>query len=269
VSTGTFEAYSRYYDLLYADKDYVEEAGHVADVLAKYGMHRGSLLEFGSGTGKHGQLFASMGFHVVGVERSPEMVAIANQQSPRRSAKLSNTNAGGCRSPGSFSCQIGDIRSVRMGRIFDAVLSLFHVVSYQTSNADVRNLFASAAAHLSRGGLFFFDVWHGPAVLTQRPGLRVKRMKDAKTSILRIAEPELDSRHNIVAVNYTVLVEDRINACWQTINETHAMRYFFHPEVELLATESEFDIVQSEEFLTGAAPSESTWSVAYLLRKRS
>jgi SAM-dependent methyltransferase len=263
---GVFEAYSRYYDLLYTDKDYIGEADYVAATLARNEITRGALLEFGSGTGKHGRLLAAKGFEVIGIERSPEMVAVATG-SPIPGPLNPDSDAHHRRS-GSFSCRNGDIRSARVDQSFDAVLALFHVVSYQTSNDDVRGVFASAAAHLSARGLFFFDVWHGPAVLTQRPTVRVKRMEDAKTRILRVAEPEIDTNRNLVTVNYTVLVEDRTSNRWHNFKEAHAMRYFFPPEIALLAAESGFDIVRSEEFFTGTVPSESTWSVAYLLRKR-
>ena len=266
MSSRIFEAYSRYYDLLYADKDYVGETDYIAATLAQAGVSRGRLLEFGSGTGKHGRLLAAKGFDVIGIERSPEMVAVATG-SPVRNPSNPDSDAHHRRS-GSFSCRSGDIRSVRVDQSFDAVLALFHVVSYQTDNDDVRGVFTSAATHLSARGLFFFDVWHGPAVLTQRPVVRVKRMEDAKIRILRVAEPEIDTNCDVVTVNYTVLVQDRISNRWHDFKEAHAMRYFFPPEIALLAAESGFDIVRSEEFFTGTVPSESTWSVAYLLRKR-
>ena len=36
------------------------------------------------------------------------------------------------------------------------MISLFHVMSYQTTNADLLAVFATAAAHLRPGGLFLF-----------------------------------------------------------------------------------------------------------------
>ena len=98
-----FDAYSRYYDLLYRDKDYAAEVVYVADLLERYGVSGLELLEFGSGTGRHGRLLAERGYRVTGIERSAEMVA---QALPF---------------PG-FSCQQGDICTVQLGRTFDAVL---------------------------------------------------------------------------------------------------------------------------------------------------
>ena len=55
----------------------------------------------------------------------------------------------------------GDLRTVRLGERADAVISLFHVMSYQTSNADLTAAFATAREHLAEGGVFIFDCWYG------------------------------------------------------------------------------------------------------------
>ena len=50
MSDTVFNAYSRYYDLLYRDKDYVAEAEYIADLLEQFGVSGKRLLEFGSGS---------------------------------------------------------------------------------------------------------------------------------------------------------------------------------------------------------------------------
>ena len=74
-----FDAYSRYYDLLYRDKDYAAEVDYIDRLLQRHGVSGKDLLEFGSGTGKHGRLLAERGYRVTGIERSAEMVAQATR----------------------------------------------------------------------------------------------------------------------------------------------------------------------------------------------
>ena len=162
----------------------------------------------------------------------------------------------------------GDVRTAKIGRTFDVVLALFHVVSYQTSNDDLLLTFSNAGGHLRRGGVFLFDVWHGPAVFAQRPDVRVKRVEDDATLLTRIAEPVLDAQTSIVGVHYTMLVESKCDGKLVKFGEEHRMRYLFPTEIDLLARQTGFEVERSEEFLTGAKPSESTWGVTYLLRKR-
>ena len=245
---SVFNAYSRYYDLLYQDKDYAGEVDYIARIMARHGIVQGNLLEFGSGTGKHGRLLGGRGFQVHGIERSAEMVA---------QAALDNN----------FTCQSGDICTIKMDRSFDAVLSFFHVISYQTSNSSVQAVFERAAEHLQSDGLFIFDFWYSPAVYTQRPVVRVKHMIDATTDITRLAEPISYPNENRVDVNYTIYARDLATGVTQTLSETHSMRHFSLPEIDFLAKLNGFTRIGVEEFLTGRPVSEDTWGVCVILRK--
>jgi len=248
MTTSVFNVYSRYYDLLYRDKDYVGEVEYISRLLARHRISSGDLLEFGSGTGKHGCLLAAKGYRVHGIERSAEMVAQSLQ-------------AGG------FTCQEGDICAIDLARQYDAVLALFHVVSYQTSNAGLNAVFDRAGSHLLPGGLFIFDFWYSPAVYAQRPCVRVKRMADEKIEITRIAEPVIYPNENRVDVQYTVFARDLSSGVVETLNETHPMRHFTLPEIDLLATQHGFRRVVAEAFLSGAPPGEDTWGVCVALKK--
>lgn len=248
MTDKVFNAYSRYYDLLYRDKDYAGEAAYIQSLLIRHGIPKGDLLEFGSGTGKHGRLLAAKGYTVHGIERSADMVAEAIAD------------------PG-FSCQQGDITRTALGRKYDAVLSLFHVISYQTSNAQLQSVLANAAAHLNTGGLFIFDFWYSPAVYAQKPVVRVKRMADEHVEITRIAEPAIYPNENRVDVNYTIYARDLVTGEVQNLRETHPMRHFSLPEIDILAAIHGFDRLVAEEFLTGNVPSDATWGVCVILKR--
>lgn len=249
MSQSVFNAYSRYYDLLYRDKDYAAEAAYVRRLLNRYGVNSGDLLEFGSGTGKHARLLAQQGYTVHGIERSAVMVAAAQPAQ-------------------GFTCQQGDIAVNKMGRTYSAVLSLFHVISYQTTNKQLQAVFANAAAHLNPGGLFIFDFWYSPAVYAQKPSVRVKRMADDQVEITRIAEPVIHASENHVDVHYTIFARELETGAVHTLQEVHPMRHFSLLEIELLADTHGFNRIDEEEFFTGKAPSEDTWGVCVILQKR-
>lgn len=246
-SSSVFNAYSRYYDLLYQDKDYKRETAYIHSMLSRHGIDHGELLEFGSGTGKHGRLLAQRGYTVHGIERSAEMVSQAEVTD-------------------GFTCQQGDIANTDMRRKFDAVLSLFHVISYQTTNDQLRAVFTNAAAHLKAGGLFIFDFWYSPAVYAQHPEVRIKRMADDQVEITRISEPVIYPNENRVDVEFTIFARNLMNGEFQTLHETHSMRHFSLPELDLLAQMSGFKRILEEEFLSGHRPSEKTWGVCVIYR---
>lgn len=216
-----FDTYASYYDLLYRDKDYAGEAEYVAAHIREQTPQAKRILELGCGTGAHAEHLARMGYTVHGVDMSEAMLARAEARKavlpPEMAARL--------------SFGLGDVRTVRINETYDAVISLFHVISYQTTNADLEAAFETASVHLQPGGLFLFDFWYGPAVLTQRPEVRVKRLEDEEIKVTRIAEPELHVNENVVDVNYTVFIEAKASRAVEMVTETHRMRYLFLPEL--------------------------------------
>jgi len=238
--------YSAYYDLFYADKDYEAEANYVADLLGEYAPGK-NVLEFGSGTGRHGLLLSRKGFDLYGIELSEGMVSKARE-------------AG-------FACEVGNITSHKVKGTFDVVISLFHVVSYLTDNKDVVAAFKNAARHLRSGGVFIFDVWYTSAVLSQRPEARMKCLENQTRKVTRFAAPVVHTQSNVVDVNYTVLVQDKQSGVATEFHETHAMRHFSIPEIDLVCELTGFERIRCEEFVTKKPAGEDTWGVCFVLKK--
>jgi SAM-dependent methyltransferase len=253
---STFAAYALYYDRLYREKDYRAEAAFVLDMVRKHCSRVESLLELGCGTAAHAEHLSGFGMRVHGVDRSPEMLemARARQESlPREVAQR-------------MSFSQGDVRKLRTGETFDAVISLFHVVSYQVGNEELRQCFATARQHLKHGGVFVFDCWYGPAVLNDPPQVRVKRWEDDGVSITRIAEPEFRPNQNVVDVKYTVFVRNRSSKATEVFEELHRMRYLFQPEVEMLAAAEKLELTEARAWMRDAEPCLSSWNACFVLR---
>lgn len=220
-----FDAYARYYDLLYRDKDYAAEAAYVASLIRGFAPNASEILDLGCGSGAHAVELAQLGFRVHGVDRSEEMIDRARARLSQQPPDIA----------GRVSLEVGDLRKTRTGDKYDAVVSLFHVMSYQIDNDDLANAFETAASHLEPGGVFLYDFWYGPAVLTEQPEVRVKRLTDDRIGVTRIAEPVLRTDRNLVDVNYTLFIEELDSGAVQQIEETHSMRYLFLNELRLLS----------------------------------
>ena len=251
---SVFGNYSRYYDLLYRDKDYIGEARFIHQLIQNHAPNSQSILELGCGTGNHAMLLAKEGYSIHGIDLSEEML----QQARDRLSNLTPDLV----SHLTFSS--GDIRHVRLNQKFDVILSLFHVISYQTSNEDLQAAFATVKEHLKPGGIFIFDCWYGPAVLSESPTVRIKRLENDEIQITRIAEPEVYPNDNLVDVNYQVFIRDKDSKSVDEIQETHRMRYLFQPEVNLLLNNLGFTVVDSKEWITRNTPSFKTWGIYFI-----
>jgi SAM-dependent methyltransferase len=247
-STANFAAYGRYYDLLYPEKDYAAEADYVQGLLLRHGDAVQQLLEFGCGTGRHARHLIQRGYAVEGIDRSQDML--------NEAATI-----------GGLTGHLGDARSLSLGRTFDAVLALFHVLNYQIDNASALSFFGNAARHLRPGGLYVFDTWYSPAVYAQRPERRVKTARTEAVDLTRVAEPTWHVNENRIDVNYRIEVTEHAPPRSFTLSETHAMRHFSLPELDLLALATGFTRIAAEEFLTGLPAGTQSWGVAVVMRK--
>ena len=254
-NSSLFGNYALYYDLLYQDKDYTAEVEYVVELIRQFHPSAKSILELGSGTGIHASLLAEKGFTLHGIERSPEM--LARSQFLAENGKVRDDQ---------LTFTAGDIREIRLGKRYDVVIALFHVISYQTTNEDVAAAFETVRHHLNPGGVFIFDIWYGPAVLTERPAVRIKRVADEKIAVTRLAEPVLHPNQNRVDVNYHIFVRNIATQVVAELQETHAMRYFFQPEIEIIAAQQGLKMLNAEEWLTGKPIGPDTWGVCFVLK---
>jgi SAM-dependent methyltransferase len=242
--------YSGAYDLIYGEKDYAGECDLVERIFQTYcDSTVRSILDMGCGTGGHAHLLGQRGYSVVGIDRSESMLAHARKKCDDFAVN------------GPVQFQQGDVRSVDLARQFSVVLMMFAVLGYQSGNDDVLSALKTARRHLGIGGLLLFDIWHGPAVLHERPNARVKVIATPTGQILRTARGELDTGQHLCHVRYQVwrLEEGR---SIEHAEELHSMRYFFPLELELFLRCAGFAMLRLGAFPEfDREPDETTWNV--------
>ncbi len=247
------DLYAQLYDSFYQDKDYEAECDLLEEVFRRYGKGPvRTILDLGCGTGNHVFPMARRGYEVTGVDRSPEMLALAQEKLAAFSREPDR------RTPVFHQ---GDARDLDLGEQFDAVLMMFAVLSYQLTNEDVMAALGTVRRHLKPGGLFVADVWYGPAVLAQRPGDRIKVIPIPDGRIIRAATSTLDNFRHQVEVRYHLWHLQDAQLIRET-QEAHQVRYFFPQELELLLKLNNLGLLNISAFgnLT-QTPDTDTWNI--------
>ena len=217
-------SYSGYYDLFYQDKNYSAEAQYVHALIRAHladgpkAKHALNILELGCGTGRHAEWFMDEGHVVVGIDQSEHMVNLARSRL-------------GDRGRSRFCCS--EIAGLNLDERFDAVFSLFHVLSYQVTNEALLGVLNAASAHLDPGGVLVCDFWHAPGVSKDPPSCRIKRVENGDIRVTRIAEPSMNWEKGVANINYDVLIEDKKTGGLQRELEMHPMRFFSANELDL------------------------------------
>ncbi|HEY7470119.1 MAG TPA: class I SAM-dependent methyltransferase [Acidimicrobiia bacterium] len=122
-----------WFPLITPVEDYREESAFIAGLFGRAQIPVLEVLELGSGGG-HVASHLSDRFAMTLVDISPQMLAVSQQLNP------------GC------NHIEGDMRDVRLGRQFDAVL-IHDAVMYMTSEDDLMAAMATAFAHCRPGGI--------------------------------------------------------------------------------------------------------------------
>lgn len=247
--------YADAYDAIYRSKDYPGEVALIERILAGHGFAGPRrLLDLGCGTGNHALPLAQRGHSVVGVDRSPAMLA---------QARIKTDAARHC-----VEFRSGDIRNLDLAERFDAVLMMFTVLGYQHQDDDLMAALATVRRHLGSGGLFIFDVWNGPAVLAERPTDREIAVVEGAANIRRKTRADLDITRNLCRVTFDLErseTDGRIER-WQ---EEHVVRYYFPEELKLVLARHGLDLLTLRRFPDGEAPAdERAWNVIGVGRAR-
>jgi SAM-dependent methyltransferase len=249
-------SYAHQYDALYGTKDYPGECDAIEELFRRYGDGRvHTLLDLGCGTGSHALAFARRGYAVTGADRSAAMLDIAREKAAAAAVAPEFVE--------------GDIRTLRLGRTFDAAAMLFAVLGYQTSDDDVAAALHTVAAHLRPGGVFVCDLWYGPAVLAIGTSDRVRVVDEPAGQLHRAASGVIDRERHTCRVDFKT---------WRTVGERitdesveqHTMRYFFPAELEAFFAGAGLELCAVRSFDDlDALPDETTWNVWVCGRARS
>ena len=138
-------SFAAVYDALMAeDFDYTAWAAYYTDLLASAGVHPGYLVECGCGTASLGIEWARRGIRVLGVDQSPDMLAIAAQRARQAGVPLALARQ--------------DIAQLCLGRRADAIVATCDTVNYLASPRAARAFFQRAHAGLKAGGALALDV---------------------------------------------------------------------------------------------------------------
>src|SRR2546422_7651109 len=131
---------------------YVREAHAIHRLIRARAPAARTLLHLGCGGGHLDKTF-KRSFEITGVHISPAMLALAPRPNPE------------------VAYRVGHMRSIRLGRTFDAVV-IADSIAYMRTKRELRAAFGTAFVHLPPGGVFLTYVERTPATFRQNATTR-------------------------------------------------------------------------------------------------
>jgi SAM-dependent methyltransferase len=134
------------YDLLYVGtgiKDYPAEAAELHRIIEEACPSARTLLDVACGTGAH-LVELRRWFDVEGVDANQSMLDVAARRLP------------------GVALHLGDMRTLDLGRRFDAVTCLFSSIGHVTEEPELESTIERLGAHVASGGVLILDGWLRP-----------------------------------------------------------------------------------------------------------
>lgn len=246
---ASFNAYAKYYDLFYSDKEYVQESEYIQNIiLANEERKTEKLLDVGCGTGKHLEKLID-NYQCTGVDLSKEMISIAQK---RLGDKVNFLE--------------GSSEDLPFKDEFDVVTALFHVASYWSNDELAESSFKSVHEAMKPGGLFVLDYWYGPAVDYLKPENRIHEKENENFRVIKNVKSTWMKELHQVQVDYDIRLSET-NGAKHSFQETHLMRYYWESDIEEMAQKAGFIILEHKAWLSEKVPHKESWAAVSVLKK--
>jgi SAM-dependent methyltransferase len=201
-----FTKSARFYDAIYAFKDYAAEAAKIDALIQERKPDARTLLDVACGTGLHLQHLRTR-YEVEGLDLDRELLAIAAERLP------------------DVPFHQGDMLDFDLGRRFDVVTCLFSSIGYAETVENLDRAVKSMGNHVESGGVLIVEPWFPPdawqdgfldAIFVDEPALKLARMSISGR----------EGRLSRIDLHYLVATASGV----EHFEETHELGLFTHEE---------------------------------------
>lgn len=141
----SYNAFAEYYDSLTANINYRKRAEYFDSIIKKHKLTSGSiLLDLACGTGSISEEMARLGYDVIGIDYSDEMLGIALNKKFDSGLDIQ------------YLCQ--DMRKLDLFGSIDITICALDSINHLENISDVKKVFANVALFSEPDALFIFDV---------------------------------------------------------------------------------------------------------------
>lgn len=142
---AAYEAFAGVYDAFNEDANYDALFQYVTDTLCRYGIPDGIVADLGCGTGELTLMLASVGYDMIGVDLSPEMLSVLRE----KAAELEQEGV-------LLLCQ--DLTQLDLYGTVRAAISTFDTFNHIGPREEFVRAVCRAALFIEPGGLMLFDM---------------------------------------------------------------------------------------------------------------
>ncbi len=141
---ASYESFAQVYDTFMDNIPYDDWCEYLHGLLKQYGVTDGLILELGCGTGEMTERLAALGYDMIGVDNSAEMLEVAQEKKDVSGHDILYL--------------LQDMREFELYGTVRAVVSVCDTINYVTDTEELVRVFSLVNNYLDPGGVFIFDL---------------------------------------------------------------------------------------------------------------
>ncbi|MGN0620430.1 MAG: class I SAM-dependent DNA methyltransferase [Porcipelethomonas sp.] len=141
---SSYGVFAEFYDILTGNIDYRKRAEYFDEAIRKFGGRKGVLLDLACGTGSLSEEMDELGYDVIAIDRSAEMLGTAMNKKFESGRQIQ------------YVCQ--DMRFLDLYGNVDVTVCALDSLNHLDSIDDIKEVFSSVCKFTEPGGLFIFDI---------------------------------------------------------------------------------------------------------------
>lgn len=241
-------SFADFYDALTENVEYPRRAVYFDGILKKYGNGQPLLLDLACGTGSLSVEMAKLGYDVIGVDGSYDMLAFAREKAAEEGLDVL------------FLCQM--MQNLDLFGTIDGAVCCLDSLNHVTKSADVRKIFQKVSLFLNDGGVFVFDantIWKHREVLGNQTFVY-----DTE-NVFCVWQNEYEDSDHTVRIHLDFF--EREEDCYYRREEDFSERAYSREELCSWLKEAGLEVVGVFDELSEEPPKENSERLIYVARK--
>lgn len=249
IILASYESFARVYDTFMDNVPYEEWCKYLHTLLKKYGIEEGLVLELGCGTGSMTELLAGLGYDMIGVDNSVEMLEIAMEKREQSGHDILYL--------------MQDMREFELYGTVRAVVSVCDSMNYITQEDDLLTVFKLVNNYLDPNGVFIFDL---NTVYKYEELLGERTIAENREESSFIWENWYDPDTQINEYDLTLFIENS-DGLYEKYEETHYQRAYTLEKIKDLLAQAGLKLEAVYDAFTQDAPKEESERVYFVARE--